>query len=111
MTRWATLQYSKKRVNAAGAALAKWDSGDRSDLNGWITGLDVINNWRAVHAFPLNTFQSTLRRKGRQIDPVILVAQRIKRLSSISLKFRRFPTMTLSQMQDIGGVSGNIVID
>ncbi|MEO9230043.1 MAG: DUF6456 domain-containing protein [Devosia sp.] len=37
------------------------------------------------------------------MDPDILVAQRIKRMSSIEMKLQRFPTMTLSQMQDIGG--------
>lgn len=44
-----------------------------------------------------------LRRKGNQIDPNCLVAQRIKRLPSIYHKLDRFPTMKLSQMQDIGG--------
>jgi hypothetical protein len=51
----------------------------------------------------LNTLQVGLRRLSKQIDPGSLVAQRIKRLSSISLKLRRFPGMRLSQMQDLGG--------
>lgn len=29
---------------------------------------NVLTNWRASHAYPLNTFQSTLRRKLRRID-------------------------------------------
>jgi len=65
--------------------------------------LEVINNWRSSHSFPLNTFAVRLRRKGREIDPDCLVAQRIKRLSSIVHKIKRFPTISLSQMQDIGG--------
>lgn len=68
--------------------------------------LGVINNFRAIHGHPLNTFQTTLRIKGRQVDKGIIVAQRIKRLSSIELKLTRYPTMTLSQMQDIGGCRG-----
>jgi hypothetical protein len=47
--------------------------------------------------------QVTLRRLARRQDANALVAQRIKRLSSISHKLERFPTMKLSQMQDIGG--------
>src|SRR5690606_36008605 len=58
---------------------------------------------RSIHGHPLNTFQTTLRIKGRQIDPDIIVAQPVKRLSSIETKLARFPTMTLSQMQDIAG--------
>lgn len=100
MARWATPQYSKKQVNSAGKALI---AGPHHDIMEYIGALDVINNWRSVHGHPLNTFQTTLRIKGRQVDPSVLVAQRIKRLSSIELKLRRFPTMTLSQMQDIGG--------
>lgn len=37
------------------------------------------------------------------MDANCLIAQRIKRLSSIAHKLVRYPTMTLSQMQDIGG--------
>jgi hypothetical protein len=62
-----------------------------------------VNNWRASHAFPLNTMQVGLRERARQINPEALVAQRIKRRRSIELKLVRFPTMKLSQMQDLGG--------
>lgn len=65
--------------------------------------LDIINNWRSAHSFPLNTFAVRLRRKGHEIDPECLIAQRIKRLSSIEHKLDRFPKLPLSQMQDIGG--------
>ena len=65
--------------------------------------MTVINNWRASHAFPLNTFQVYLRRKSREVDSKSLVAQRVKRLSSIESKLRRFGWLKLSQMQDIGG--------
>lgn len=99
MSRWAKPIYSKKQVNRAGAILLE----DEGDPYEYVQALDVINNFRAIHGHPLNTFQTTLRTKGRQIDPNVIVAQRVKRLSSIEMKLRRFPTMTLSQMQDIGG--------
>jgi Region found in RelA / SpoT proteins len=44
-----------------------------------------------------------LTNNAKGVDPNALIAQRIKRLSSIELKLSRFPTMKLSQMQDIGG--------
>lgn len=99
MARWAVPQFSKKQINAAGKKLIDW--GD--NVFAYLDALEKINNWRSIHGHPLNTFQTTLRIKGRQVDPHVLVAQRIKRLSSIEAKLRRFPTMTLSQMQDIGG--------
>lgn len=97
---WETLQHSKKAVNRAGDALLK-----RSTLPADVYNahLEVVSNWRGCHNFPLNTFQVGLRRRAKNIDSSALVAQRIKRLSSIEAKLRRFEKMTLSQMQDIGG--------
>ncbi|HKR89595.1 MAG TPA: RelA/SpoT domain-containing protein [Phenylobacterium sp.] len=96
---WTSPAYSKAQVDAAGRTLldvsADWDQVDKA--------LDVINNWRASHSFPLNTFTVTLKRKGSSVDPNCLVAQRIKRLASITHKLDRFPRMRLSQIQDIGG--------
>lgn len=63
----------------------------------------VVNNWRSSNSFPLNTLQVGLRQRARQVDPDALVAQRIKRMSSIEAKLSRFKTIRLSQMQDIGG--------
>ena len=102
MSRWATPEYSKKQVNAAGRTLIDHNT-STADLG---RAFEVINNFRSIHGHPLNTFQTTLRIKGRTVDKNIIVAQRVKRLSSIDLKLSRFPTMTLSQMQDIGGCRG-----
>ena len=90
--------YSKSKVDKAGRSLVA--SATQAEL---FEALDVISNFRSSHSFPLNTFQTTLRRKGRKIDADCLVAQRIKRLASIKLKLERFPGIRLSQMQDIGG--------
>jgi hypothetical protein len=105
MSRWAKPLYSKKQVNAAGQSLIS-PMQSIEEITAYLEGLEVINNFRAIHGHPLNTFQTTLRIKGRHIDKGIIVAQRVKRLSSIELKLRRFNTMTLSQMQDIGGCRG-----
>lgn len=96
---WVTLEYSRSQVDAAGRALAAGEgTPEQVDLE-----LDVLNNWRAAHSFPLNTIQIGLRRRAQRADPHALVAQRLKRVSSILSKLRRFPQMQLSRMQDIGG--------
>ena len=51
----------------------------------------------------MNTMQMNLREKSKQIDSGSMVAQRIKRLSSIESKLRRFDWLSLSKMQDLGG--------
>jgi hypothetical protein len=81
-------------VDRAGQALV---AGSATDAD-----LDVINNWRSSHSFPLNTFQMNLRRKAIGVEPRNLIAQRLKRLTSIKEKLGA-STMKLSQMQDIGG--------
>jgi hypothetical protein len=100
--KYALPEYPKKEVNRAGVVLATHDP-HHDDFFAYYKALDVINNWRSSHHFPLNTFQIGLRKKATIIDNNCVVAQRIKRLSSIQMKLQRFPTMTLSQMQDIGG--------
>ena len=64
----------------------------------------VLNNWRASHAYPINTFQALLRKKLKDIDRNALVAQRLKRYPSIVAKLERYPEMKLARMQDIGGL-------
>lgn len=93
-----TRQFSKRTIDRAGRDFIS----GRPEIDKEAT-LEIINNWRSCHAFPLNTMQMGLRRLARQVDREPIIAQRIKRLSSIELKLRRFPTMTLSQMQDLGG--------
>lgn len=44
-----------------------------------------------------------LTKQARGVDSTPLIAQRIKRLSSVELKLERFRTMKLPQMQDIRG--------
>ena len=95
---WAKPEYTKGQINLAGKKLV----GNVNQLE-LAEAHEVINNWRAAHNYPLNTFTVTLRRKSQEVDSECLVAQRIKRLSSIELKLKRFSTMKLAQMQDIGG--------
>jgi len=65
--------------------------------------LEIIGNWRSCHGFPLQVVKMTLKKRACNVNPKPLVAQRIKRLSSIAIKLEQNPTMRLTQMQDIGG--------
>jgi ppGpp synthetase/RelA/SpoT-type nucleotidyltranferase len=99
--KWAAPQYERLEVNAAGRLLisndATMSTSDRDDM------LQVINNWRSAHGFPLQCMKMTLFNRARRIDRNATVAQRLKRLSSIDAKLRQQEWMKLSQMQDIGG--------
>jgi hypothetical protein len=96
---WSYPKYDRRLVNQAGEFLVSGTSPKISED----VAFEIIDNWRSSHNFPLNTFQVTLRRKAKQVDPKSLVAQRIKRLSSIKNKLILQPGMKLAQMQDIGG--------
>jgi len=51
----------------------------------------------------MQVLRNNLVNRARKIDPSAIVAQRLKRFSSIASKLVREPRMKLSQMQDIGG--------
>jgi hypothetical protein len=118
---WTTPQFTREEINRAANQIlnplpspvprtladGSTDPASHKDLVAWVDGIEtkfkVINNWRASHSFPLNTFKIGLLRNAEQVDKNCLVAQRLKRLSSIFAKLRRFHDMKLSQMQDIAG--------
>lgn len=96
---WTPPAYTRGQVDAAGRVLA----GDPIWIAERERALEVMSNWRSAHAFPLNTFQVTLRRRAQAVDKDALVSQRLKRLSSIERKLKAHGNMQLSRMHDIGG--------
>ena len=93
-------EHSRAQVDKAGARLAKNHS---EPDDGLIRAVEVVNNWRASHTYPLNVFQMTLRNRAKTTYPSAVVTQRLKRIVSIEAKLRNLPGMQLSRMQDIGG--------
>jgi len=93
---------SKKNISKAGHILIDENSSPE-DLE-W--ALNLADQWRACHAYPINTFQAALRRKFTlsEYEGETIVAQRLKRMPTIINKLKRHPNMQLSTMQDIGGV-------
>src|SRR5664279_5137636 len=95
---WAVPKFSRGQVDKAGTIFLHTDiSFTFSEAVG------IIDNWRSSHNYPLNIFQDGLRKRAKPIYAKCIIAQRIKRLSSIVAKLMRFKTMRLSMMQDIGG--------
>ncbi len=94
-------KYSRNKVNKAGDILAKRKKIKNSEN---FDAMSILGNWRVAHAYPINTFQATLRDRLKRIDESALVGQRLKRAPSIIEKLKRFKTMNLAQMQDIGGL-------
>ncbi|MBN5012514.1 RelA/SpoT domain-containing protein [Stenotrophomonas maltophilia] len=100
---FATPGFTKGQVDRAGNALRQ----DPLDPAAVAAAMPIITNWRSAHAYPLNTFQATLRKKLKALGldaKSAPVGQRLKRLPSIAGKLRRFDSMALSRMQDIAGL-------
>lgn len=97
-----TPQYSKKQITKAGKILTFSKDVPLKEAN---HALDVLNNWRSSHAYPLQV----IARKLRRDNPNAIVVQRLKRLDSILGKLQRFPEMDLYRMQDLGGC--RVIVD
>ncbi len=95
---------SKGEIDRAGDILIS-DTATEEEKN---KAFDMLNNWRAIHSYPMHVFKVGLKRNALLVDKSALTAQRLKRVPSIVNKLKRPyggrpPTMKLSQMQDIAG--------
>lgn len=99
---WKTVEYSQNQIKKAGKTILK-DNSTEEEIK---RALMIVNNWRAAHAFPLNTITCHLKRITS--DDAIIV-QRLKRLDSITGKLKRFHNMSLCTMQDLGGC--RVIVD
>lgn len=95
---WKKVEYEKKDINKAGEKIIDPNMTPDERAN----CLRIIDNWRAAHAFPTNTFAIHLKHLVQDI-PTAVVVQRLKRRDTIVQKLERFPTMKLHRMQDLGG--------
>jgi ppGpp synthetase/RelA/SpoT-type nucleotidyltranferase len=105
---WVKPEFSREEINRAGKTLVNARAFTESefvdvDWNKFEAALAVINNWRSSHGYPLISLRINLASVAKKFDSKPLIAQRVKRLVSISAKLERFPSMKLSQMQDLGG--------
>lgn len=93
--KWEIPEYSKAEINRAGITIVNHNIFPEERH----AALEVLNNWRASHAYPLQVMSSNLRLR----NPNAIVVQRLKRLESIIGKIERYPDMNLYRMQDLGG--------
>lgn len=96
------VRYSRSQIKKAGKTYVSATATKEEKENALI----LINNWRAAHSFPLQVIYMHVKRNA---GPQAIVAQRLKRLYSITQKLHRFPNMSLTAMQDIGGC--RVIVD
>lgn len=109
---WEEPKYSKKQIDKAGKTISTFSRRikEEFDVQGinardFNEALNILNNWRSSHAYPLEVITNTLRHN----NPKAIVVQRLKRLDSIIGKIERFPDMSLYRMQDLGGC--RVIVD
>ncbi len=101
---WEKPLYNKSEINWAGRVLRDSDTSS-PDMD---KALEILDNWRAVHSYPMHVFYMRLKIVSKKLDKDSLIASRLKRAPAIIAKLRRKyhghnPSMALYQMQDIGG--------
>jgi hypothetical protein len=99
---WTKPKYSNGQIDRAGTVLVAAESEPLLPVD-WSESIEIINNWRSSHSYPLQALKMSAISRARRVDDRAIVAQRLKRLSSIAVKLRRNTKMRLSQMQDLGG--------
>lgn len=97
MKQWKKPENTPSEVKAAGRAIRHVDRSSPA----WLDALQIVDNWRAAHAFPLQVFYVNLRRLTN--GSKAFVAQRLKRLASIVPKLQSNTVLNLWAMQDLGG--------
>lgn len=88
-------KFSGNKISKAGKTLIS----EGVSVEEQASAFEVVNNWRAAHAFPIQSISKRLEEEFSNA----LVVQRLKRIDSILGKLKRFPEMSLYRMQDLGG--------
>lgn len=98
------MRTSKEKINQAGYCLSgKISKVSRNKAN------DLLNYFRSIHQQPMALFRHLIDRKLNKLKIEALVSQRLKRRPSIVKKLKIEKNMSLSRMQDIGGL--RVVVD
>lgn len=96
--RWKKVEYSRNQIVNAGKTIRE----ENKNSDEYKAAIEIVDNWRASHAFPLHVIYTHLRRMCSTNNNII-VAERLKRLDSITNKLIREHNMNLWTMQDLGG--------
>jgi len=79
--------FKREEVNKAGEKLA-WSIGSSKALT---HAIDVIDNWRASHAYPLQVFYMRLKERACRVHPTALV----EGIKGVSFVLENKPMLTL----------------
>lgn len=93
--------YSGKQIIRAGEYLILEDA--HKDQKLFSAAMDVLSFWRFSHEIPLQAASNALEHATLRVEKKPIFAKRLKRQASIVSKLKRFKTMKLKNMQDIGG--------
>jgi len=96
MAEWVKREYGKGEIDRVGALSALWWRGRLDDSQfDFDHAFTVIQNWRTSHGMPLLTFRMGLTKRAGRVELNPIIAQRLKRFSSVMDKLSREPTMKL----------------
>lgn len=105
-----SIMITKSRADKAGEAAREYLSPAKHvdpSPEAWIEDIDA---WRQTHAYPLALVTPGLRNwVAQETAGPLIVGQRLKRFDRILSKLQRFPTMRLSQVEDIAGCRAVLV--
>lgn len=94
------INYNNSDITKSGKILAN----TKSTASALQEAERIISNWRIYHYYPILTIQGTLRNHVKRMsDYQSIVVQRLKKMQTIKEKLKRYPTMRLHTMQDVGG--------
>lgn len=94
------LIYSRKEINRAGDVLC----GKHTAKKTTDSAIEILENFRSIHVKPLGAFRILIQRQIERMGIEVSISQRLKRAPSIIRKLKIQERMSLSQMQDIGGL-------
>ena len=94
------MEITKSQIDKAGKILRQ-ENPDKEKLK---EAIDIVNKWRSLHVGHLEAQLDMICLMAEEIDLQAVYARRLKKIKSIKNKLKRQPNMSLSTMQDIGGI-------
>ncbi len=92
------MKISNKQINKAGDIIRNGNNAEKEHA------IELLNQWRYNHMLPLRNIRSIVDNRLKKLGIECIVGQRLKRMISIIGKITRFPDMSVSKMQDVGGI-------
>jgi ppGpp synthetase/RelA/SpoT-type nucleotidyltranferase len=92
------MKISNKQINKAGEIIRNGSDDEKEPA------IELLNLWRSSHMLPLSNIRALVDSRLKKLSINCIVGQRLKRMPSIIGKITRFPDMSVSTMQDVGGI-------